>query len=125
MVIFNKKAFFLPNWWGRKNAAPLKFFPNRRRRYFRPFFSNFDKYRLEVGAADDVISGVTVYWVGVNARVKLCDSTFWGRTVRLIAGWSHFTHSHADLIAVCSRAEVASHVISGRCMWLTIPHKRV
>ena len=42
-----------------KNAAPLKFAPNRRRRHMRSFFSNFDKCRPEV--ADDVISGVAVY----------------------------------------------------------------
>ena len=43
-------------------------------RYFRPFFSNFDKCRPE--AVDDVISGVAVNKVGMDVRVKFGDSAF-------------------------------------------------
>ena len=53
--IYNKKP---TNWWGRKNAAPLKFDPKSSEAEFSVFFSNFDKYQPEV--AGDVISGVAV-----------------------------------------------------------------
>ena len=46
--------------------------------------------------ADDVISSAAVYYVGMDAHVKFGDSIFNGdRIIRLVAGWSHFTHLHA------------------------------
>ena len=50
-VIWNKKP---SNWWGRQNAAPLKFDPKLSKAVFLAVFSNFDKCRPEV--ADEVIS---------------------------------------------------------------------
>ena len=83
--------------------------------HFRSFFfSNFDKCRPEV--ADDVISGVATYKVGVDDHVKFGDTTFnGGRIIRLVDGWSRLTRLHA-VIAFCSRPEVASRVISGKYM---------
>ena len=50
----NKK---LTNWWGKQNAAPLKFDPKLSEVAFS-VFPNFDKCRPEI--ADDVIFGEAV-----------------------------------------------------------------
>ena len=83
-------------------------------------FSNFDQCRREV--TDDVISGVAVHQVGMDASVKYADSTFDGGqiTVQLPVGPVLRTYMQYS-VAVCSRPEVVSQVISGGCMRLTIP----
>ena len=52
------------NWWGRQNAASLKFDPKPSDAAFRSFFSNFGKCRSKV--AGDIISGVAVKYVGTH-----------------------------------------------------------
>ena len=54
--MINKKP---TNWWGRENAAPLKFDPKPSEAAFSAVFPNFDYCQPEVG--DEVIYGVTVY----------------------------------------------------------------
>ena len=59
---------------------------------------------------------MAVFYVGVDAHVKFRDFTFNGiRIIRLGAGWSRFTHYMQYSVAVGSRPEVDSHVISGIC----------
>ena len=57
----------------------------------------------------------------MDDRVKFSDSTLnRGLIIRLVASWSRFTHFHYYSIAVYSRLEAASHVISGRHARLTV-----
>ena len=66
----NKKS---TNWWGRQNAAPLKFDKKLLEIAFSPvFFSNFDHCRPQV--AEDIIFGVAVEKVGMDVHVKFGDS---------------------------------------------------
>ena len=59
------------NWWGRPREAPLKFDPKPREAQFCRF-ANFDKCRSEVPS--DVISGVAVYYVGMDVRATFGES---------------------------------------------------
>ena len=91
------------NWWGRQNVEPLEFIPNCRRRHFRSFYSNFDKYRPQV--ADDLISSMAVgscnsWWVWFKQWLWPAGP------VSRITFWQYLT-------AFCSRPEVTSGVISG------------
>ena len=55
--------------------------------------------------------------------MKFGDSTLnRGQSIRLVAGLSHFTHLHymQYSIAVCSRPEVANHVICSRYIRLIV-----
>ena len=60
------------NWWGRQNAAPLKFDrPKAVGGGIFDCFSNFNIYRPEF--ADDVITGKAVEQVSMYVRGKFCD----------------------------------------------------
>ena len=61
---------------------------------FSAAFSNFDRCRPEV--ADVVISSVAVEQVGLDVHAKVGHYTLnMGLIIRLVAGWSRFTHLHA------------------------------
>ena len=59
-------------WWGRQNAAPLKFDPKPSEAAFSAVFSNFDKCRLEI--AGDVMSDVAVDLGSMDVCAILVDS---------------------------------------------------
>ena len=60
------------NWWGRQNAAPLKFDPEPSEAGYSAFLGNSDKCQRE--AACDVISGVFMYPTVWRFRVNFGDS---------------------------------------------------
>ena len=60
------------NWWGRQNAAPLKFDPKPSEATFSGVIWNCDKCQPKL--ADNVISSVPVDSVGMDDRVKFGDS---------------------------------------------------
>ena len=65
---------------------------------FFTVFSYFDKCRPEI--ADDFIYtvAVAVDLVGMDVRVKFVDSALdKGLIIKLVTGWSRFTHLHAVL----------------------------
>ena len=72
------------------------------------------------------MSGVAVYKVGMDARGQFGDSTLTGAEIfnSLPVGSILRTYMKYS-IAVCSRLEATSQVISGRCMWPTVPDKCV
>ena len=72
-------------WWGRQNAAPLKFDPKPSEATFSVVFLNFDKYRPEV--ADDVISGVTLDYVSVDVLARVGDSRLNSGLIIRLFGW--------------------------------------
>ena len=61
-----------PIRWARRNAVPLKFDPMTSEVALSARFPYLDKCRLKV--AGEVISGVTVEWVGMDGRVIFGDS---------------------------------------------------
>ena len=70
-------------------------------------FPNFDKCRPEI--ADDVISGMTLGYVGVDVRAKFGDSR-----LNSLASWTRFTYFCAVqyLIAFCSQPETDGDVLA-------------
>ena len=70
------------NWFGRKNAPPLKFDPKPQEEAFSAVYSNFSKCQPKV--AGEVISGKAVEYVGIDVHEKFGDSTLNnGRIIRL------------------------------------------
>ena len=57
----------LNNWWGRQNAAPLKFDSKTSEAAFFGRFSKFDKCQSAI--AGEVKSSVVIDWVGRGVRV--------------------------------------------------------
>ena len=99
----NKKP---TNWWGRQNAAPLKF--DRRQAAFSAVFSNFEKCRPD--AADDPMSGLAAEYVGLDVLVKFGDSML--NTFRPHPFYPRLYSIY--LFTFCTRPEPASDVISSR-----------
>ena len=97
-------------WQAKRRTTEIR--PGRRRRHFRLFFSNFDKYRPEV--PDDFISTVAVVeWVGMDVRLKFGNSTLSRGLIilRLVTGFGHVFLTYTQYsTAVCSRPDTAVHL---------------
>ena len=125
-----------PSGWARRNATPLcsktlPIFFNRDiwRRLWHSIrlnatrlnadkavgcgiygrFSNIDKYRLEVEAADDIISGLALDYVGMD--VPTCFGDCGLNSGRIIRLFILLRTSVQYLIAFCSQPEAISDVI--------------
>ena len=109
---------------GEAKRCATKIDPKQSEVAFGPFFSNFYNCRPEV--ADDVISSVAVDYICMDVHVNFGDSML--NVAELFGSLpvgpvlpTYMKYS----FAFCCWPEAASHVISGKCIFLTGPDKLV
>ena len=109
-------------WWGRQNAAPLKFDPKPSEAAFSAVFRTSTN-----GNRKYLTSDVMSVWLLTADQIGMCDRVKFGdsrlnrdRIIRLVADISCFTPLPA-IFNYSLQPTGNIHVISGRYMRLTLP----